>query len=202
MADDLQTQMVFSSLTTESMYHPLVISAHVFSNIIMITSLLNTLVRIKYWNQFTTDILGLASMLMYNNSASSVLFVYNLSYNITSSTDFSNNFLFPNNHGIPFLQTLLRNFHHPLGLTLSWLYSTGLPSRQSLSLPIIPSYLFVLYVFSKHGVSSYVTSNRGSKFVSNFFHSLGTALNMWLHFTSGYYSKGNGQTECTNQTLE
>ena len=25
---------------------------------------------------------------------------------------------------------------------------------------------------------------------------------MWLHFTSGYHSKGNGQTECTNQTLE
>jgi len=25
---------------------------------------------------------------------------------------------------------------------------------------------------------------------------------MWPHFTSGYHSKGNGQTKCTNQTLE
>jgi len=38
--------------------------------------------------------------------------------------------------------------------------------------------LFVLHVFSKHGISSHVTSDRGSEFVSNFFRSLGTALNM------------------------
>ena len=62
--------------------------------------------------------------------------------------------------------------------------------------------LFILHVFSKHGIPSYVTSNRGLEFMSNFFHSLGTALNMWLHFTSGYHPKGNGQTECMNQTLE
>ena len=29
--------------------------------------------------------------------------------------------------------------------------------------------LFVLHVFSKHGIPSYVTSDRGSEFVSNFF---------------------------------
>jgi len=62
--------------------------------------------------------------------------------------------------------------------------------------------LFVIHVFSKHGVSSHVTSNRGSEFVSNFFWSLGTALNMWLHFTSGYHTEGDGQTERTNQTLK
>jgi len=38
--------------------------------------------------------------------------------------------------------------------------------------------------------------------MSNFFHSLGTALNMQLHFTSGYHSEGDGQTEHTNQTLK
>ena len=64
------------------------------------------------------------------------------------------------------------------------------------------AYLFILHVFSKHGVSSHVISNRGSEFVSNFFQSLGTALNMWLHFTSGYHPEGNGQTEHINQTLE
>jgi len=25
---------------------------------------------------------------------------------------------------------------------------------------------------------------------------------MWLHFTSGYHPKGDGQTKCTNQTLK
>jgi len=38
--------------------------------------------------------------------------------------------------------------------------------------------LFVLHVFSKHGIPSHVTSDRGSEFVSNFFWFLGTALNM------------------------
>ena len=58
--------------------------------------------------------------------------------------------------------------------------------------------LFVLHMFSKHSVPSYVTSDRGSEFVSNFFQSLGIALDMWLYFTSGYHPKGDGQTERTN----
>ena len=36
----------------------------------------------------------------------------------------------------------------------------------------------------------------------NFFYSLDTALDMWLYFTSGYYSKDDKQTKCTNQTLK
>ena len=44
--------------------------------------------------------------------------------------------------------------------------------------------LFIFHVFSKHGVPSHITSDRGLEFVSNFFCSLDTALNMWLHFTS------------------
>jgi len=62
--------------------------------------------------------------------------------------------------------------------------------------------LFVTHVFSKHGVPSHVMSDRGSEFVSHFFHSLGTALDMRLHFTSGYHPEANGQAEWTNQTLE
>ena len=62
--------------------------------------------------------------------------------------------------------------------------------------------LFVLHVFSKHGVPSHVTSDRGSKFVLHFFRSLGKVLDITLHFTSGYHPEGDGQTECTNQTLE
>ena len=62
--------------------------------------------------------------------------------------------------------------------------------------------LFLLHIFLKHRVPSHVTSNRGTKFVSHFFRSLGTALDMKLHFTSGYHPEGNGQTEWSNQTLE
>ena len=64
------------------------------------------------------------------------------------------------------------------------------------------THLFILHVFSKHGVPSHVTSDRGSEFVSNFFRSLGTTLDMRLYFTSGYHPEGDGQTECMNQTLE
>ena len=62
--------------------------------------------------------------------------------------------------------------------------------------------LFVLHVFSKHGVPEHCTSDRGSEFVSHFFRSLGAALDMKLHFTSGYHPQGDGQTERVNQTLE
>jgi len=64
------------------------------------------------------------------------------------------------------------------------------------------AYLFILHMFSKYSIPSHVTSDRGSEFVSSFFQSLGIALNMWLHFTSGCHPKGDGQTECMNQTLE
>ena len=62
--------------------------------------------------------------------------------------------------------------------------------------------LFVLHVFSKHGIPSHVTSDRGSEFVSQFFRALGKVLEMELHFTSGYHPEADGQTERANQTLE
>ena len=62
--------------------------------------------------------------------------------------------------------------------------------------------IFIMHMFSKHGVPEHVTSDHGSEFVSRFFHSLGKALDMKLHFTSGYHPQGDGQTEQTNQTIE
>ena len=38
--------------------------------------------------------------------------------------------------------------------------------------------------------------------MSSFFQTLGKALDMKLHFTSGYHPEGNRQTKRTNQTLE
>ena len=62
--------------------------------------------------------------------------------------------------------------------------------------------LFVLDMFSKHSISSYITFDHGLEFVSNFSYSLDIALDMCLHFTSGYYPEGDKQTECMNQALE
>ena len=62
--------------------------------------------------------------------------------------------------------------------------------------------LFIIHVFSKHGLPGHVTSDCGSEFVSHFFRSLRRALDMNLHFTSGYHPQGDGQTERVNQTLE
>jgi transposase InsO family protein len=62
--------------------------------------------------------------------------------------------------------------------------------------------LFIIHVFSKHGVPGHITSDRGSEFVSHFMRSLAAALDMKLHFTSGYHPEGDGQTERANQTLE
>ncbi|SJL16828.1 uncharacterized protein ARMOST_20357 [Armillaria ostoyae] len=62
--------------------------------------------------------------------------------------------------------------------------------------------LFVIHIFSKHGISNHITSNHGSEFVSQFMHALAKAFDMELHFTSGYHPEANGQTEHANQTLE
>src|SRR3979490_1051316 len=82
-------------------------------------------------------------------------------------------------------------------------------SKQSIFIPTVDTItsanlakLFVLHVFSKHGVPSHITSNRGSKFVSHFFRSPSKALDMHLHFTLGYHPEADGQTKRINQTLE
>ena len=60
------------------------------------------------------------------------------------------------------------------------------------------AHLFILYMFSKHSIPSYVTSNRGLEFLLNFFYSLNTALDMWLYFTSSYHTEDNRQTKYIN----
>ena len=82
-------------------------------------------------------------------------------------------------------------------------------SKQAIFIPTYDTitsaqlaHLFVLHVFSKHGVPLHVTSDRGSEFVSHFFRSLDKALDMKLHFTSRCHPEGDCQTEQTNQTLE
>ena len=86
---------------------------------------------------------------------------------------------------------------------VDWLSKQAIliPTHDTITSPELAK-LFLLHVFSKHGVLAHVTADRGTEFVSHFFWSLGKALNMHLHFTSRYHPEGYGQTECSNQTLE
>src|SRR6266704_2612989 len=68
-----------------------------------------------------------------------------------------------------------------------------IPTHDTITLPELAK-LFLLNVFSKHGVPLHITSDRGLEFVSHFFHSLGKALDIHLLFTSGYHLEGDGQT--------
>lgn len=76
-----------------------------------------------------------------------------------------------------------------------------IPTQRSIDTTKLAK-LFIQYIFSKHGVLSHITSNRGSKFIWRFFRSVATLLQMKLHYTSGYHPEADGQTERTNQTLE
>ena len=79
--------------------------------------------------------------------------------------------------------------------------SIFIPTVDTIMSPMLAK-LFILHVFSKHGVPSHITSDCGTEFVSAFFCSLGKVLDMKLHFTSGYHPEGDGQTEHANQTLK
>ena len=52
-----------------------------------------------------------------------------------------------------------------------------IPTHDTITLADLAK-LFVLHVFSKHGVPSHVTPDRRSKFIPHFFRSLGKALDM------------------------
>src|SRR5882724_8559567 len=69
-----------------------------------------------------------------------------------------------------------------------------IPTHNIITSPQLAQ-LFVLHDFSKHGVPSHVTLDHRTKFVFHFFCSLGTALDIKLHFTLGYHPEGDGQTE-------
>ena len=82
-------------------------------------------------------------------------------------------------------------------------------SKQGIFIPTIDTIdseelmlLFIMHVYSKHGIPNHTTSDCGTEFVSCFLWALGEVLNMRPHFMSGYHPQGDGQTEQTNQTLE
>ena len=79
--------------------------------------------------------------------------------------------------------------------------SIFIPTVDTITSPMLAK-LFVLHIFSKHGISLHITSNYSMEFISAFFCSFSKVLDMKLHFTSAYRPEGDGQTEHANQTLE
>src|SRR5258708_16482891 len=72
-----------------------------------------------------------------------------------------------------------------------------IPSHDMVDAPQVAQ-LFLIHIFSKHRVPAHVTSDRGSEFISHFFHSLGKLLWMTLPFTSGYHLERAVHMEHTN----
>jgi hypothetical protein len=62
--------------------------------------------------------------------------------------------------------------------------------------------LFLRHIFSKHGLPDDIVSDRGTTFVSKFWTSLCSLLDVKLKFSTAYHPETDGQTERTNQTLE
>ena len=119
-----------------------------------------------------------------------------------------NNFQSQKGLGTQYPWTSLRSYHWSNGSDMILVIIDHL-TKQLIFIPTIntimspmPPKLFVLHVFSKHGVPLHITSNHGMEFISAFFCSLSKVLDMKLHFTSGYHPEGEGQTEHANQTHE
>ncbi|KIO07372.1 hypothetical protein M404DRAFT_136212 [Pisolithus tinctorius Marx 270] len=87
-------------------------------------------------------------------------------------------------------------------VVVNWLSKQAIfiPTHDTITAPELAK-LFLMHVFSKHGVPAHVTSDQGSEFVSHFFWSLGKALDMCLHFTSGYHPEGDVQCISHHQQL-
>src|ERR1700742_4725911 len=64
------------------------------------------------------------------------------------------------------------------------------------------AHLYLLHIFSKHGIPSDIVSDRGSLFTSSFITSLAQRLDMKLKFSTAYHPETDGQTERMNQSLE
>ncbi|MBW0506266.1 hypothetical protein O181_045981 [Austropuccinia psidii MF-1] len=62
--------------------------------------------------------------------------------------------------------------------------------------------LFIKNIFSKHGLSSSIVSDRGSLFVSSFWTNLCQQLKISRDLATAYHPETDGQTERLNQILE
>ena len=140
---------------------------------------------------------------MCKSSTNHVLLAY---YSITSSIDLLSNFLPSNIWNFIFIKFIEKfpsfyRFNIILVIINKLTKYVILISFYDIITSTELAWIFVLHMFSKYDVSSYITSNYGLEFILNFFHYLDTALEIH-HFTLGYHPKYNKQIEYTNQTLK
>ena len=76
-----------------------------------------------------------------------------------------------------------------------------IPTTDDIDAPGLAK-LFLLHVFSKHGVPLDIVSDRGSEFTSRFWRALSKLLQFKLNFSTAYHPQTDGQTERTNQIVE
>ena len=57
-------------------------------------------------------------------------------------------------------------------------------------------------VFHHHDIPNNIINDHGPQFISKFWKHFFTMLKVFCKLSSGYHPQTNGQTECTNQTLE
>lgn len=62
--------------------------------------------------------------------------------------------------------------------------------------------LFIVHVFSKHGVPQDIISDRGTTFTSRFWRTFTSLLGIDLNFSTAFHPRTDGQTERVNQSLE
>ncbi|MBW0510499.1 hypothetical protein O181_050214 [Austropuccinia psidii MF-1] len=62
--------------------------------------------------------------------------------------------------------------------------------------------MFIIHVFSKHGISISIVSDRGSAFVSSFWTQLCQQLKISRYLSAAFHPETDGQTERVNQILE
>ncbi|MBW0476313.1 hypothetical protein O181_016028 [Austropuccinia psidii MF-1] len=64
------------------------------------------------------------------------------------------------------------------------------------------AHLFIKNIFSKHGISASIVSDRGPLFVSSFWTNLCKPLNISRDLSTAHHPETDGQTERVNQILE
>ncbi|GJP42094.1 hypothetical protein CLOM_g1685 [Closterium sp. NIES-68] len=62
--------------------------------------------------------------------------------------------------------------------------------------------LFLMNIVRLHGIPSAIISDRNPRFTSNLWAKIRKQYATRLHLTTAYHRQSDGQTECTNQTME